>query len=51
MTTSLGNKLILTQIIHNIINNLRFAESLSEPLQQIVRLSYLNAFQFLPGKS
>lgn len=35
-------------IIKGILNDLRFAESLSEPLQQIVRSSYLNAFQFLP---
>ncbi|OJJ40864.1 hypothetical protein ASPWEDRAFT_166918 [Aspergillus wentii DTO 134E9] len=35
-------------IIKNVLNNLRFAESLPEPLQEIVRSSYLNAFQFLP---
>lgn len=39
------------QLIHDILNDVRFSFKLSPSLQAIVRSSYLYGFQFLPCKS
>ena len=41
----------LMQIIHGILEDDRFAKSLPEVTQSIVRSSYLESFPIIPGKS